>query len=947
MKQTMKKIFMALMFTLAASASAMPLFNVPTTLVQPNGDTLHCFVSGDEYYHRLHDADGYTIVQNPQTGWWVFADTVHTSVDRWQVVPTGYVAGATDPLTVATLHPNIGVDQETWLERQQLFDRPKAVVAKTSWRNHGRMNNIVIFVRFSDQLTELGTLVSSIDPMLNDSATNANSMYSYFKRVSYNKLEIVSHYFPTPVSGAIACFRDNHPRSYYLPYNSTSNPGGYNGDPERTSRQQGLVRAAVEYISQQVPDSLDLDIDNDGFVDNVCLVVKGDVSAWGDILWPHKSILSDSVAYIGGKQVYNYNILVEGPYMYHLSSGTFCHEMFHTLGAPDLYHYNTNTSVYPAGNWDLMCQHSNMPQHMSAYMKWKYGNWLDSIPEITRPGTYTLHSLGDSTHNNCCYRIATTDPHQWYVLEYRDNTERFETTLSGKGLLIYRIDDRYTGCSTNHDEVYLFRPNASNATTNGTPALAFFSGSTPRTEFTPQTNPHPWLTGGVPDPTFAIVNITVPDSTISFTYAPACVVPHDLTVSGISGTTALFSWQTDAASSLLQWRAASSSAVNTVVVAGQSHQLASLNPETSYQWRVRSICSAGDSSAFSDWNTFATGQCDIREDAVGIADTTQPTLPFYTIYRYSYTQMIYRAEELGGPLEINKLSFNYVDLYRNMYKSNVTVYLGTTTDSAFASVFSSFIPLAQLHKVYQGPVAILNGWNDIELDSTFYYNGTDNLVVAVDDNSGSLGSGYYLWNHFYCTTTQGQYTSAGSFSNESQYNPNPATATINEVFRYRADIRISGCPLQAMPSYNVTVSASDSTQGSVAGGGTYDVYAQATIAATPAPGYRFDYWLSDGDTIAANPYTFSVIADRTFVAYFADSGNVSVASCCDNLPIRIERHEGGLVVAGATGEDVALYDVVGRCHWRATASGRQYIPIRRHGVYVLRIGGQAVRKIVF
>lgn len=946
MKQTMKKIFMALMFTLAASASAMPLFNVPTTIVQPNGDTLHCFVSGDEYYHRLHDADGYTIVQNPQTGWWVFADTVHTAVDRWQVVPTSYVAGATDPHTVATLHPNIGVDQETWLERQQLFDRSKAVVAKTSGRNHGRMNNIVIFVRFSDQLTELGTLVSSIDPMLNDSATNANSMYSYFKQVSYNKLEIVSHYFPTPVSGAIACFRDNHPRSYYLPYNSTSNPDGYNGDPERTSRQQGLVRAAVEYISQQVPDSLDLDIDNDGFVDNVCLVVKGDVSAWGDILWPHKSILSDSVAYIGGKQVYNYNILVEGPYMYHLSSGTFCHEMFHTLGAPDIYHYNTNTSVYPAGNWDLMCQHSNMPQHMSAYMKWKYGNWLDSIPEITRPGTYTLHSLGDSTHNNCCYRIATTDPHQWYVLEYRDNTERFETTLSGKGLLIYRIDDRYTGCSTNHDEVYLFRPNASNATTNGTPALAFFSGSTPRTEFTPQTNPHPWLTGGVPDPTFAIVNITVPDSTISFTYAPACVVPHDLTVSGISGTTALLSWQTDADSTLLQWRTAGSSTADSIVVAGQSHQLTALIPETSYQWRVRSICSAGNSSAFSDWNTLATDQCDNRVDEVGIADTSCPYLPFYTQHRYSYTQMIYRAAELGGPLEIRKLAFNYAD-NRYLRKSNVIVYLGTTADSAFSAQNSSFIPLTQLHKVYQGLIQLTtSGWIDIELDSSFYYNGTDNLVVAFDDNSGTYSSNYYPWHHFYCTSTQ-EYTSVARPSYDGEGDIDPATATRNAIFRFRADIRISGCPMQAVPSYNVTVEASDSTQGNVDGGGTYDIYAQATITATPAPGYRFDYWLSDGDTITANPYTFGVIADRAFVAYFADSGNVSVASCHGNSPIRIERHEGGLVVAGATGEDVALYDVVGRCHWRSTASGHQYIPIRRHGVYVLRIGGQAVRKIVF
>ncbi len=945
---------MVLMLTVAVSASAMPLFNVPTSLVQPNGDTLHCFASGDEYYHRLHDADGYTIVQHPQTGWWVYADTMHTSVDRWQVVPTEYVVGATDPHTVATLHPNIGVDHETWLERQQLFDAPKAVVPKTSGRNHGRMNNIVIFVRFSDQLTELGNLVSSIDPMLNDSAANATSMYSYFKQVSYNKLEIVSHYFPTPVSGAIACFRDNHPRSYYLPYNSISNPDGYNGNPERTSRQQGLVRAAVEYISQQVPGSLDLDIDNDGFVDNVCLVVKGDVSAWGDILWPHKSTLSDSVAYIGGKQVYNYNILVEGPYMYHLSSGTFCHEMFHTLGAPDLYHYNTNTSVYPAGNWDLMCQHSNMPQHMSAYMKWKYGNWLDSIPEITRPGTYTLHSLGDSTHNNCCYRIATTDPHQWYVLEYRDNTERFETTLPGKGLLIYRIDDRYTGNSyyngsNSFDEVYLFRPNASNATTNGTPALAFFSGSTPRTEFTPQTNPHPWLTGGVPDPTFAIVNITVPDSTISFTYAPACVVPHDLTVSGISGTTALLSWQTDADSTLLQWRTAGSSTADSIVVAGQSHQLTALIPETSYQWRVRSICSAGDSSAFTDWNTFATGQCDIREDAVGIGDTTTSYLPFSTFAHNSYTQIIYRAAELDGPMEIKKLSFNYVYRYGNQsfyfYRRDVSIYLCTTTDSVFDNSNRSFIPLNQLHNVYQGPMRIMNGWNDIELDSAFYYNGTDNLVVAIDDNSGNKNGDLGI-NNFYCTPTQGLFTSAINYSLDAT-NPDPATANVNELLRYRADIRVSGCPLQAMPSYNVTVSASDSTQGSVDGGGIYDIYAQATITATPAPGYRFDFWLSDGDTITANPYTFGVIADRAFVAYFADSGNVSVASCYGNSPIKIERHEGGLVVAGATGEDVALYDVVGRCHWRSTASGHQYIPIRRHGVYVLRIGGQAVRKIVF
>ena len=308
--------------------------------------------------------------------------------------------------------------------------------------------------------------------------------------------------------------------------------------------------------------------------------------------------------------------------------------------------------------------------------------------------------------------------------------------------------------------------------------------------------------------------------------------------------------------------------------------------------------------------------------------------------------MIYRAAELGGPLEIRKLAFNYAD-NRYLRKSNVIVYLGTTADSAFSAQNSSFIPLTQLHKVYQGLIQLTtSGWIDIELDSSFYYNGTDNLVVAFDDNSGTYSSYYYPWHHFYCTSTQ-EYMSVARPSYDGEGDIDPATATRNAIFRFRADIRISGCPMQAVPSYNVTVEASDSTQGSVDGGGTYDIYAQATITATPAPGYRFDYWLSDGDTITANPYTFGVIADRAFVAYFADSGNVSVASCHGNPPIKIERHEGGLVVAGATGEEVALYDVVGRCHWRSTASGHQYIPIRRHGVYVLRIGGQAVRKIVF
>ena len=53
------------------SALAAPAKFVPAARVQPNGDTLHCYASGDEFYNWLHDAEGYTIVQDPATGFYV------------------------------------------------------------------------------------------------------------------------------------------------------------------------------------------------------------------------------------------------------------------------------------------------------------------------------------------------------------------------------------------------------------------------------------------------------------------------------------------------------------------------------------------------------------------------------------------------------------------------------------------------------------------------------------------------------------------------------------------------------------------------------------------------------------------------------------------------------------------------------------------------------------
>ncbi len=49
------------------------LFDVPVELNQPNGSTLNCYVSGDEYYNYFHDIDGYTIVQSEEDGYYYYA----------------------------------------------------------------------------------------------------------------------------------------------------------------------------------------------------------------------------------------------------------------------------------------------------------------------------------------------------------------------------------------------------------------------------------------------------------------------------------------------------------------------------------------------------------------------------------------------------------------------------------------------------------------------------------------------------------------------------------------------------------------------------------------------------------------------------------------------------------------------------------------------------------
>ena len=477
-----KRAFLLLSFCFLIGFSfAAWLDNMPMTMTQPDGSKLSCFASGDEYHNWLHDADGFTIMRNPRTGFWVYATGT-----RGSLTASAFIPGQSDPKALG-LTPRLNISEAEYKEmRRSKFPMPTERDAPTS----GTINNLVIFIRFADE-TEFTDNLSTYTGWFN---TGTSSQKGYFLEASYNQLTVNTSFYPTTASSTVLSWQDSHNRAYFQPYDATTNPTGYNGDTERRTREFTLLQNATAGVASQIPSSLTIDSDGDGRVDNVVFVIKGSAGAWSSLLWPHRWSLYDRYVYINGKRVYDFNLQLQ-TFLAGSNVGVLCHEFFHTLGAPDLYHY-TDNGITPAGSWDLMESNGNPPHHMLAFMKYKYGDWISSIPTISASGQYTLNALTSSTNN--CYRINSPNSStEYFIVEYRRDMGTYESSIPGSGLLVYRINTSAGDGNADGppDEVYIYRPGGT-TTVDGTISSANYSQETGRTRINAETNPTPFLSDG-------------------------------------------------------------------------------------------------------------------------------------------------------------------------------------------------------------------------------------------------------------------------------------------------------------------------------------------------------------------------------------------------------------------------------------------------------------------
>jgi len=158
------------------------------------------------------------------------------------------------------------------------------------------MNNLVVYIRFSDQ-NEFTDDTTEYTNMFNNTTPGYSSMLNYFRFASYDKLSIPSYFYPVPPTETIISYQDIYPRSYFMPYNSVTNPNGYQ-EGEAGEREHALLKRAVNYIESEVPDNLVVDYNNDGYVDNMVFIVKGGTTAWATLLWPHRWVLYNDDVYI-------------------------------------------------------------------------------------------------------------------------------------------------------------------------------------------------------------------------------------------------------------------------------------------------------------------------------------------------------------------------------------------------------------------------------------------------------------------------------------------------------------------------------------------------------------------------------------------------------------------------------------------------------------------------
>ena len=238
---------------------------------------------------------------------------------------------------------------------------------------------------------------------------------------------------------------------------------------------------------------------------------------------------------------------------------------------------------------------------------------------------------------------------------------------------------------------------------------------------------------------------------------------------------------------------------------------------------------------------------------IGDAETSNEYLPTCDYNYYCLTEQIYTAEEIGTSGIYHSISF-----FNKGYEStrNLTIYMKHTDKSDFSNQYD-WVSVTTADQVFSGTVTMTRGeWTEIILDSPFYYDGTSNIVIAVDDNTGE-----YSYN-LSCRAFNTDSYQGICVYDYNDLDPFSMTEYWGDRFNTKSQIKL-GC------SHTITATADPTEGGTVIGGGICPKGDTCTVTARPASNYHFFYWTENGETVSIDTtYSFTVDSDKNLVAHF-------------------------------------------------------------------------------
>lgn len=356
--------------------------------------------------------------------------------------------------------------------------------------------------------------------------------------------------------------------------------------------------------------------------------------------------------------------------------------------------------------------------------------------------------------------------------------------------------------------------------------------------------------------------------TVTFRTLVSCPVPTGLavTLTPGDGTVANINWVE--AGEATEWEIClNNDLANTIVTYDTFYNFTSLTAEQADTIKVRAICGAGDTSAWTAPIIFTP----TNAYSITVADSTATNgyVPVYGFYADAYlrSQIVYPAADLAAMTygAINSLTFYSTDANVNWGSANFKVYLTETTDATI----SSFTAATSMTNVYEGALSISGNQMVVTFTTPYTYMG-GNLLVAVDNTA----EGDYVSCTWLGINSNGSSVQGYNYSSLDGVTPTQRDFIPKATFSYIPGTAPACLPVTGLTAVNVTADSATLTwNGTAAGSYTIIDMSDSSYVASVTD----TFYVLTGLT-AMTSYTYGVAANCS--SDNSDTIPVSFATAC-------------------------------------------------------------------